>query len=486
MPLGFLWAMFVDFAVATGNLPRQIESFPQGQLITVAPVRFLAPLLPMVWQNKCRNSGGVICLSTSHCCRRGDVCCPHGCCPSTHGHCDLDRHLCIDNRNLTLCLDPGSNSTFSGTACARGGCCGRDSRFPYCPIAGPPLCVNAHGFFPCAINSTAKPGVPCGNDTCCPDPLRCCGNRCCNDGKGGPVPLETVAYSVTLGHVPHGISPSPSSSRPSLESMNWSDEARPSFVVVKPSRSPSPAANGGSAGAAPPYPPFPSNPSSLPLPIPHPDFFDGSSSSYSVSSPASPNPRKPSHSSARQQACFPASAYVHTPDSGTLRMEELRTGDEVVVRPGKYSRIFMWTHNHRSSERGHAILHLHDFVRLTVATGETLTASPGHYVYTCNFANGQIAIGPLLTMDSVKTRSHSLCAVHKDRIASVPVTKVERVQGHGLFNPHTLDGNIVVNGFMCSCYTSIVNSRTAHGLLAPLRAASRYADSIVAFFPQSH
>jgi hypothetical protein len=50
------------------------------------------------------------------------------------------------------------------------------------------------------------------------------------------------------------------------------------------------------------------------------------------------------------------------------------------------------------------------------------------------------------------------------------VTQVSRV---GVFAPHTLDGRIVVNGFVASTYTVACHPVLAHALLAPLRVAYR-------------
>lgn len=53
------------------------------------------------------------------------------------------------------------------------------------------------------------------------------------------------------------------------------------------------------------------------------------------------------------------------------------------------------------------------------------------------------------------------------------VASVERVKGLGLFNPQTMDGNIVVDGVVVSTFTQSLDALTAHGLLSPLRALFR-------------
>lgn len=58
-------------------------------------------------------------------------------------------------------------------------------------------------------------------------------------------------------------------------------------------------------------------------------------------------------------------------------------------------------------------------------------------------------------------------------VGGVPVVveKVQRVAGKGLYNPQTVLGDIVVDGFLATTYTSAAKAEVAHALLAPVRAA---------------
>ncbi len=47
----------------------------------------------------------------------------------------------------------------------------------------------------------------------------------------------------------------------------------------------------------------------------------------------------------------------------------------------------------------------------------------------------------------------------------VSVVAVSQERGNGLFNPHTLQGDIVVNGIKASSYTAVVAPTPAHSLL---------------------
>jgi hypothetical protein len=96
------------------------------------------------------------------------------------------------------------------------------------------------------------------------------------------------------------------------------------------------------------------------------------------------------------------------------------------------------------------------FVHLFTATTELLL-SPQHYLYV----NGHLAVA-----FSVRTGDK---IINSGGHAEV-VLSVKRTRGAGLYNPHTVDGDIVVNGIKTSTYTSALAPWLAHTLLAPVRA----------------
>ena len=98
----------------------------------------------------------------------------------------------------------------------------------------------------------------------------------------------------------------------------------------------------------------------------------------------------------------------------------------------------------------------YNFVELKTAT-TTLAITPNHYLYVNgNLREAQfVSAGDSLTLASGKL----------DKVLSVG-----RVKKDGIFNPHTLQGDIVVDGVLTSTYTSAFSPTLAHVVLAPLRA----------------
>lgn len=162
-------------------------------------------------------------------------------------------------------------------------------------------------------------------------------------------------------------------------------------------------------------------------------------------------------SAKRKASCFPRSATVHLPDGSLQTMGDLSAGQSVLASKRNtdigvvHDKIFLFTHREESG--------LQEFVRIRSKKGHAITLTGGHYLR----ANGM-----LQTADSIK-KGDVLDTL--DGAAMVESTKV--VMEHGLFAPHTLSGDIVVNRVFCSSYTRDVHPKFAHAVLSPFRAIVR-------------
>lgn len=159
---------------------------------------------------------------------------------------------------------------------------------------------------------------------------------------------------------------------------------------------------------------------------------------------------EPTPASLAGPACFPSDALVTLSSGRTVRMDALRVGDRVQTSAGAFSRVFMFTHRVAGGSNS--------FVELRTAAGRSLRASAGHLLY----ADG--ALRP------ARAVSVGMRVVGGDG-APDAVVRVRDVEGDGLFNPQTEQGDIVVDGVVASGYTEAVRMPAAHALLAPVRAA---------------
>jgi len=99
-----------------------------------------------------------------------------------------------------------------------------------------------------------------------------------------------------------------------------------------------------------------------------------------------------------------------------------------------------------------------------------ITLTHSHYLYTDRDLRiaGDIRVG-----DRVQCippdHDGSRVASHAWHLAEV--VDVTNVQRRGLFNPHSIDGDLIVDHVRVSCYTQTVHPRLAHALLGPIRLA---------------
>lgn len=166
----------------------------------------------------------------------------------------------------------------------------------------------------------------------------------------------------------------------------------------------------------------------------------------------SPSP-SPSPTKKKDEVCFPASAVVHDVYGKDIPLSKVTAGMSIRISDSdkKFSSIYHFSHKILDGAR--------QFVRLTTVSGHSITLSPSHYLY----ANGRlVAARRVVKGDVLRTLE-----------GPSKVRSVERVTDFGLVAPHTLHGDLVVNGIVASSYTTAVHPRVAHLLLAPVRALVR-------------
>lgn len=166
--------------------------------------------------------------------------------------------------------------------------------------------------------------------------------------------------------------------------------------------------------------------------------------------PANGNDLEGSKSDRRH--CFPADAVVNVEGRGTVRMKELKVGDNVEIESGVFSKVFLFTHQDSNPRV--------QFVTMETISGEVASLTAGHFLYV-NRA--------LKTASSVSVGDRVVLADGRESA----VVKVKTNSLAGLYNPQTLQGDIVVNGIRMSTYTWTVPPLLAHVLLSPLRGLYR-------------
>lgn len=177
--------------------------------------------------------------------------------------------------------------------------------------------------------------------------------------------------------------------------------------------------------------------------------------------------------------CFPAAATVVTAAGRVTPLADLLSGEAVAVAvaaPGGSRRpslgtspVFLWSHRSAGGR--------HPFVRLSTAQHGSLVLSAGHLVYVDGVAvpAGSVAVGDILAAVAAPSgpacvaglsTTKAACGVAAPFLVAAPVTRVTRVWAAGLYHPHTLTGEPLVDGFHVSAMTTAVGGgRTATAAL---------------------
>jgi hypothetical protein len=145
--------------------------------------------------------------------------------------------------------------------------------------------------------------------------------------------------------------------------------------------------------------------------------------------------------------CFPATAEVELADGSKKSMDKVQVGDKVLVGEGSYSEVYFFTSAMKETTTS--------FVEITAGDNK-LALTSGHYLYV----NGELTKAGRVIVGDVVTLADG---------SSAKVSAVGSKWGPGLYNPHTMDGDIVVDGIKTSTYTEAVHPTLAHALLFPVR-----------------
>lgn len=158
-----------------------------------------------------------------------------------------------------------------------------------------------------------------------------------------------------------------------------------------------------------------------------------------------------------QKYCFPANATVVTEKSGIKSISELRVGDKVLTVKNsnmlQYEDVFFIAHSDSDVTT--------NYLKIHTESGAEILISPNHCI-------------PIGSINHLKPASeiaieNKVFSVKGHNVVSDRVTSITNVKLPGAYCPYTLNGTIVVNNVVASCYSNTVSPILSHSLLSPLR-----------------
>lgn len=193
----------------------------------------------------------------------------------------------------------------------------------------------------------------------------------------------------------------------------------------------------------------------------------GFADSYGKLNVKSPNHREPTpHAS-----CFPADERIALPHGESIPVNALTTSHVVLSQHANAtSPVFMFSH--RDPDTVSRFVHLH-FRHGNVFN--SLRISPGHYIYRFKFWRADSAIPEdhgnteLVMASCLRPGDALIGADGRPRL----IERISSTLARGLYNPHSLHGDLIVSGVRVSSYTSAVPPHVASGALTPVRLLYR-------------
>jgi len=184
----------------------------------------------------------------------------------------------------------------------------------------------------------------------------------------------------------------------------------------------------------------------------------------------------------RTMGCFPGDSVVTTGAGVKKRMKDLRVGESVLalsndglLRP---SEVLLFLDRSVTART--------EYVTLVTDTGKSITATPTHLVLRWEKPErSQIRYANPVYAKSVRVNDTLLTVITGDRghlrLRTERVVAVSRTEKIGLYAPLTVDGTVVVDDVVASCYAVIDSQWLAHLVFLPVRALAAGRTSLYSF-----
>ncbi|CAB1322387.1 unnamed protein product [Coregonus sp. 'balchen'] len=174
----------------------------------------------------------------------------------------------------------------------------------------------------------------------------------------------------------------------------------------------------------------------------------------------------------QEDECFPAHATVLASDGTRKTMAELRLGDRVLAvdaagRP-TFSEVLLWLDRRSGSRERYLLLD-------TEGSEEPLYITPDHVLFIApdNATTTALASDarrvPVFAKDVLPGHLVYLHIPSTGSLEAKRVTEVSEAESLGAYAPLTVEGNLVVDGRLVSCYTLQCRQHLAHLTFVPYR-----------------
>lgn len=133
---------------------------------------------------------------------------------------------------------------------------------------------------------------------------------------------------------------------------------------------------------------------------------------------------------------------LHLSEQSAIVSQQVQT--YIPGRASTYETVFMFSHRDDGISAA--------FIRISLASGAALTVTSDHYVWGCQCQTFQ---AKLIVAGKIQRNMCMWLASH-DVITLNRVVRTATTADHGLYNPHTKSGSMLVNNIATSTFTKVL------------------------------
>ncbi|XP_034717415.1 sonic hedgehog protein A [Etheostoma cragini] len=170
---------------------------------------------------------------------------------------------------------------------------------------------------------------------------------------------------------------------------------------------------------------------------------------------------------AKSGGCFPGSSTVTLQDGSKKAVKHLQTGDRVLAADDDGNPIFtdfiMFIDQDSTTRRL--------FYVIETDSGQKITLTAAHLLFVGHNTTGEERMSAIFASQVQSGQKVFVFDGERSRLEPVTVKRIYTEEHYGSFAPVTVQGTVVVDQVLASCYAVIEDHDLAHWALAPIRLA---------------
>lgn len=170
---------------------------------------------------------------------------------------------------------------------------------------------------------------------------------------------------------------------------------------------------------------------------------------------------------AKSGGCFPGSSTVTLQDGTKKLVKHLRSGDRVLAADGDgnptYTDFIMFVDRDSTTRR---LFHV-----IETDSGQKITLTAAHLLFVARNGTEGDRMTAVFASQVRRGQKVMVSDPERSRLQAVTVKRIYTQEQVGSYAPVTVQGNVVVDEILASCYAVIEDHDLAHWALAPVRLA---------------